>query len=226
MLNLWGIFASAFVVGLSGAMMPGPLFTVTVNESVRRGARAGGEVTLGHGILESLLVVGLIFGLSDILTLPLVSRTTAVLGGAVLVWFGYGIIGEAIKGLLSFSAATTQEITTGETKPLISWSTVVAGMVTSIANPYWILWWATIGVAFVTQALGQGTAGLVSFFAGHIAADLSWYLLVAVAAATGKRFLSDRIYRGILVICGLFLVVLALYFMYAGFSGNIIAGGD
>ncbi len=54
---LAGVPVSSFVVALSGALMPGPLLTVTVGEATRRGFWAGPLIILGHGLLELTLVL-------------------------------------------------------------------------------------------------------------------------------------------------------------------------
>ncbi len=95
---------------------------------------------------------------------------------------------------------------------------VVAGALVSISNPYWVLWWATVGVSYVALALRQGPLGLGSFYVGHILADLSWYSLVAFVITAGRSLLSQPVYRGILLICGLFLIALSVYFIYSGFN--------
>ena len=40
-ISLIAIFSSSFVIALSGALMPGPLLTVTVSESPQRGVVTG-----------------------------------------------------------------------------------------------------------------------------------------------------------------------------------------
>lgn len=57
--------------------------------------------------------------------------------------------------------------------------------------------------------------GLVSFFTGHILADFVWYSLVAFLVVSGKRLLTDRVYRGLVIVLGGFLVGLAGYFMFS-----------
>ncbi|MHB1419475.1 MAG: LysE family transporter [Bacillota bacterium] len=224
-MDLASIFISALVVGLSGAMMPGPLLTVTIKESARRGFIAGPLIVVGHGLLEFLLVIGLIYGLSDILKYPGVSISLAVFGGVVLAWMGYGVLTSALRGEvnLNWQGQETKNIAPS---PIERLGPVLEGALISLSNPYWVLWWAAIGAAFVIQSLQRGWAGLLFFYSGHVLADLVWYSLVAVVVATGKRFLSERIYQGILSVCGAFLIALAAYFIYSGFSGKLGIGGS
>jgi threonine/homoserine/homoserine lactone efflux protein len=98
---------------------------------------------------------------------------------------------------------------------------VLAGVLVSLSNPYWTLWWATVGLGYIVLSLKQGTAGLVSFFSGHILSDLAWYSLVAGAVAGGRRFLTPAVYRGILVCCGAFLIFLGGSFIYMGAAGRV-----
>ncbi|MDI6907878.1 MAG: lysine transporter LysE, partial [Thermoanaerobacterales bacterium] len=55
-----------------------------------------------------------------------------------------------------------------------------------------------------------------SFYTGHISADFLWYSAVAAVVAGGRRFLTPLLYRGILALCGGFLVFLGGYFIYSG----------
>jgi len=94
--------------------------------------------------------------------------------------------------------------------------TVLSGVLGSISNPYWFIWWITLGTVYLLWALSLGIAGVASFFTGHILADLSWYALVAFVVATGRKVINDAVYRGLLVFCGLALLALGGYFIASG----------
>ena len=75
------IFSTSFMIALSGALMPGPVLTVTVSESTRRGALAGPLMMLGHGILELALIMALFAGLAPFLSQDKVFITVSFVGG-------------------------------------------------------------------------------------------------------------------------------------------------
>lgn len=217
-MELFALFSTAFVVGLSGALMPGPLLTVTVEESTRRGAGAGPLLVLGHGILELMVVALLSFGLGGFLTYPWVGRLIAVLGGLVLIWMGQDMIKGAGTGGLQLPVPADAPASLNA-RPV--WQAVVTGGIISLANPYWLLWWATIGAAFLTQAARLGAAGVASFFSGHILSDLGWYTLISAGVAAGRRFVSQPFYRYLITACGLFLLLLGVLFILAGYRGPL-----
>ena len=202
---LAGVPVTSFVVALSGALMPGPLLTITVGEATRRGFWAGPLIILGHGLLELTLVLLLLAGLGTILNRPLVLGTVGLVGGGVLVWMGVGLLRASRTSRLQFEANKATGL-----HPV--WS----GMVMSLANPYWLIWWLTIGLGYVIFAAKYGFPGVCLFFAGHILADLAWYTLVSAAVAYGRSFFTDGLYRGFLAGCGCFLFLFSLYFGFQG----------
>ncbi len=66
-------------------------------------------------------------------------------------------------------------------------SSIISGAMVSLANPYWIIWWATIGMGYLMSAIKSGIAGVGAFFIGHILADLAWYSLVSFGISKGKK---------------------------------------
>ena len=213
MAALGGIFIFSFMLGLSGAIMPGPMLVVVVGQTPRRGAIAGPAVVFGHGVLESLLVAAVILGLADFFSSSAVLATVALAGGALLLYMGVGMLRSA--GKLSLAGATAPPAATGTVNVHPFW----AGILTSLANPYWTLWWATIGLGYLLIARKSGPAGLAAFLAGHILADLVWYSAVSVVVARGKHWLSDSLYRGLIRCCAVILVFFAFYFGWYGFKG-------
>ncbi|MHB1007603.1 MAG: LysE family transporter [Chloroflexota bacterium] len=209
-MELAAVFLTSFLVGFSGAMMPGPMLTVTIAETPRRGLRTGPLLVLGHGVIELVVVVGLVFGLSQVISHTAVKGTIALVGGAVLVWMGVGMARSAWAGQLSLSASA-DSVPSGP-------GPVATGALVSASNPYWLLWWATIGATYVAAALQMGTLGLASFFSGHILSDFAWFTFVGALVATGRRLLTDRAYRGLVLACGIALVVLGSTFVFGGIT--------
>ena len=205
MLALLTIFASSFVIALSGAMMPGPLLTATIGESSRRGFMAGPLMIIGHGILELALVIALLLGLAPFLNQDRVFAGIALSGAGILIWMAVGMFRSLPSLSLSFEASQQQR-----------GHLVLSGVLMSIANPYWTIWWATIGLGYILHCMRFGAWGIFFFFAGHILADLAWYALISGAVSKGRRFLNDRLYRGVIGVCAGFLVVFAGYFVYSG----------
>ncbi len=213
-MSTWNLFITAFVVGLSGALMPGPLLTIDIEESIRRGGWTGPKLIAGHGLLELALILAIMAGFGRLLDLGAVKGAISLIGGAVLLWLAQGMIREALAGLQLSGGGKSRR----RGMPL-----ALAGAVISLSNPYWSLWWATVGLTYLTRARELGFFGAAVFFGGHILADFSWYSAVSLAMAQGRRVFSDRVYRGIVLACGLFLVYVGLWFMDSafGFLGSI-----
>ncbi len=199
----------AFVIGLSGALAPGPVLTATIGESVKRGFWAGPLIVLGHALLEIALLVALVAGLGHWLTRPFIQGLLGVGGGLLLAIFGVHMMATARNSV--FEALTE---TPGRNAALRG--PVLTGILTSLANPYWILWWATVGLKLISLALKDGVLGLGVFYSGHILADLVWYSLVSAAIAAGRRILPQPVYMVLFLLCGLAMAGLGGYFLGTG----------
>ncbi len=201
------ILTTSFIVGLSGALMPGPLLALTISQSTRYGFWAGPLIVLGHGILELTLVVALVLGLSQIIGNQFVLSIVGIIGGLVLIYMGLNTARQgwrkAVLPLSSIDSVQNRKL-------------VVSGILVSVSNPYWTMWWATIGLTYLLWSLKLGIAGVATFFTSHISADLVWYSLVAFIVVKGRKIISDAVYRWFLIICGLALVGLGTYFIVSG----------
>ncbi|MDC7226486.1 MAG: LysE family transporter [Spirochaetales bacterium] len=200
--NHWLIFLTSFTIAFSGAMMPGPLLSATISESVRRGASAGPLFMLGHGILEIGLIAALFLGLAPFLTNPAVFKVIAVAGGGFMIFMAAGMF-RSLKGLSIDTTAGTP----------VNGNIVLLGAGMSMANPYWIIWWATIGLGYILSAGELGFSGIAIFFFGHILADTIWYTFVSFGVAKSRKIMSDRVYRVLIGICACFLAGYAVYLL-------------
>ena len=202
------IFLTSFGVGFSGAAAPGPLLAFTIRESVRSGYKAGPLVSVGHAMLELPLVIGLVWGLGGFLNRDPVVAGISLAGGAFLLWMGAGLVLRPGRHLPEVGEES------GSTGGV--WRMMLGGVLVSLSNPFWTIWWATIGLGFLAWAQETGGTGVGAFYVGHALSDFVWYTFVAVAVASGGRLMGPRLYRGLLVGCGLFLLGLGVWFLVAG----------
>lgn len=205
--TIWIILTTSFIVGFTGALMPGPLLAFTIGQSARYGFQAGPLVVLGHAILELSLVVALVLGLSRFFNNELFLSIVGLAGGTVLVFMGLSTVRQGwLRATLPLSGTDIRK----------GGALVLSGIVVSVSNPFWIIWWATIGLTYLLWSAKLGLPGLAAFFTSHIASDLVWYSLVAFIVVKGRKIISDNVYRWFLIICGLALVGLGVYFIISG----------
>ncbi len=217
--SFWTVFSFSFLVALTGAMAPGPLLTYTIIQSAKtrhRGYLMGLWIITGHAILEAGIIILLLLGFSFVLKNIVVVRVIGVAGGLILTYFGCSIIRNVWQGNISadFLDPFEEDSQAGsslENKGLEN--PVIGGMMVSMSNPYWWVWWATVGFSFMIQfdISFKEWHKLIAFFMGHEAGDLIWYLIVSTLAFFGLRRLNKKIYYGILVCCGIFMILFGLY---------------
>lgn len=193
-------------IGLSGALMPGPMLSVCIAESYKKGFWAGPLIVLGHSLPEFALMVLFSLGLNRFIKNDTVIGVIGIVGGLFLGWLAVRIFIEVRQGI-------TIDLTARED---IGWGPVVAGVWTSVSNPGWIVWWATIGARYILLSLDHGIVGLAFFFVGHVMADLVWYSLVSFLVSRGRGRISDRVYHVVLFVCSLMVFGFAVLFFVNG----------
>lgn len=186
-------------------MSPGPYLTMTITRTLQHGRVSALLMLVGHAVLEATLLVGFAFGLQRVLAQAVVVDALGIIGGAVLLWMGGSLILGAVRGTIAVDLeANAQTSTIGP---------VAHGILVSLSNPYWTLWWATIGVTLAAKGLAIGPMGVVAFYVGHQLADVAWYGFVILAVSGGRKLLTPRTYRILVGVLAAFLITLGARFV-------------
>jgi threonine/homoserine/homoserine lactone efflux protein len=188
-----------FVIGLTGALAPGPTLVATINASINGDWKTGLKVSLGHVIVELFLVILILMGLATV-ALPYTSAIAGI-GGIALIAFGLLTIAGSRK-------ATMRTIS-----PKAVANPYMAGLVTSAANPYFWIWWLSIGSAMVIAGFQGGLVLVGALMIGHWSADTVWLTLVSTGVSKGRMIVSDSTYQKIMILCGIFLILFGVYYL-------------
>jgi threonine/homoserine/homoserine lactone efflux protein len=199
MFEIASTLALGFLIGLTGALAPGPTLVATINAALAGTWTAGLRISLGHIIAELAIFLMIILGLASIAG-PYTTVIAAV-GGVALIIFG-------IMTLLGSRTATL-----GTSPSATVSSPCVAGLLTSLANPFFWIWWLSVGSALVIKTLEGGLVLAVVFMIGHWCADTGWFTFVSMTVSRGKTVFPDTTYHRIMAACGVFLVLFGLYYL-------------
>jgi len=194
---------AAFVSGLSGAVTPGPLLVGCVGEVARYGFVAALLVVAGHAMPEAC-IMWLVHRRQDVVRRARrTRRVITALGVGALCLLGILLLRDGLAGGSSLDLAARGSSGGRSVGPLI------AGLLLTVTNAYWWIWWATVGAALTAAAATHGRGSLVAFFVGHESSDLVWYALVGALVATGRERVSPTVYHAMLVACGAAMFVMA-----------------
>lgn len=186
-------------ISLSGVMAPGAVTAATIAQGTRN-RWAGARIAVGHGIIEIPLIFLLMLGLYLFFQNPTVKVVIGLAGGAFLLWMGIGLLREIKKPV-------------GDGQVLYTAGPIATGFMLSATNPYFLFWWATVGLNLALGGKELGFAALVLFAVVHWMCDLVWLTILSLAAFHGATLLSPKKQKWILGACGLALVVFGLLFI-------------
>ncbi|MFC2005153.1 LysE family transporter [Chloroflexota bacterium] len=195
------ILASVVIISLSGVMMPGPMFAVTVAKSYRT-PWAGAQISLGHAVIEVPLILLIYFGFGRFFQNTSVQLALSILGGGMIIWMG-----------IAMFRARAEVVRRGNDLP---YNAFVAGILTSGLNPYFLLWWATIGSMLVMKLLEFGITGLIVLIIVHWLCDLVWLSVISILIHRTQTLWGREVQERIFVICSLLLIGFGTWFLVSG----------
>jgi len=190
---------SVVAISMTGVMMPGPTTAVTITNGIRH-KEAGALVALGHGIIEVPLMVLIYFGFAHYFELDSVKIGVGLAGGAVLLWMALNIF-------------KTRPLSLDSALKYPGQGPLAGGIVTTVTNPYFYVWWATIGAALLVDAHDHGKSGLVAMGAIHWLCDAAWLLLLSWVVFKSKRLWTPRVYQVVFGLCSLVLAGFGAWFI-------------
>jgi threonine/homoserine/homoserine lactone efflux protein len=189
---------SVLLISLSGVLMPGPLFAVTIKKALKSKA-TGALITVGHGIVEFPLMFLIFLVLSQFEIPSVVQVGVGTVGGFLMVFMG----------LQTYRKRHIQKEAIVDLKK----DSLLAGIWTTAANAGFILWWLTIGTTLILNAKLFGLLGFSVFAGVHWLVDFSWYTIVALLIFKSQRFWTQRTRMGITLFCVAVFIGFGAYFM-------------
>jgi threonine/homoserine/homoserine lactone efflux protein len=203
-MSLFLFLLQVFLISLSGVLAPGPVTAATIAAGTKS-RHAGFLISIGHCAVELPLMVGAMLGLGFILESGLANMLIGLAGGVFLVWMGF----DMLRDVKNYHQDQPLPKTRGP---------ITTGMVLSVTNPYFILWWATVGLNFAKDAASFGYTVLVLFALVHWFCDMVWLEIMSFASFKGMKLLSEKHQKIILATCSSAIMCFGIFFVVKSFT--------
>ena len=197
--SLPGLLLISAIISLSGTLMPGPVFAIAIAKG-HQNKFAGAIISLGHGLVEFPLMILIYIGLLRFFTGTEFQMIIAFLGGIALIYLGYGLY------------RSKNDI--NEDKYDVQWGTFTAGAITTLANPYFFMWWVSIGAVLILSFSSYGFIGFLLFAIVHWLCDFFYNTLVSFTVFKSKRFWNSKVHGIVFGGSGLLLITFGIWFIY------------
>lgn len=161
---------------------------------------AGFFISLGHSAIELPLLAALAMGMGFIFEYSAAKTGIGIIGGLYLLWMGRGMFRE-------FKNYHEAKLTFNSRGPFIT------GFMLSATNPYFILWWATVGLNLAKDAAGLGVLAIILFALVHSLCDMFWLEFISLTSHKGSKLLSEKNQKNILLVCAAAIIFFGLYFI-------------
>jgi threonine/homoserine/homoserine lactone efflux protein len=227
--NVYLFLATVVIISTTGVMMPGPVTAATIAKGYKQ-KWAGVYIALGHGIVEFPTIALMALGFSKALEESWVAIIVGLAGGAMLLFMGLSMI-TSRKGVVAKLRETDKESDRDRGKRVkkktkkkrkkskypeddpFPYHPVIAGVITTASNPYFFLWWATLGAFLTMNALEFGLVVLAIFAVLHWSIDLGWDMFIGWAVNKSKKFWNKKVYIGVFAFCGGVMLLFGIWFI-------------
>lgn len=187
------------MLSLSGVMAPGPVTAVALDRG-KRAPYAGLFISLGHGIIEIPLMIVLYWGIGFIFEIPLIQKSIYLFGAVFLFLMSLQIIRSISSPIEKNPAARSS-------------SNIRAGVLLSLANPHFFVWWATIGTALILRSFEYGVIFFIIFAAVHWGCDIIWLLFVSFFSYKTHRTFGKKFRIFLSIACFCLLIGFSAFFL-------------
>ena len=188
------------IISASGVMAPGPLFAANIAHGLRDGAKSGIKMAIGHTIVELPLVILLGIGVFSLELFPEFRTIISVFGAITLFVFA----AMQIKTIFRNKESTIN----------LKQGPLVSGILLSALNPFFIIWWLTIGFKLISDAmLIWAFSGILILFILHIWMDFAWLGAISYLASKSLKILSNKNYKIIMIGLSVMLVYFGITFL-------------
>lgn len=203
-MEILGFVVTIVLVTASGALAPGPLFFATISHGAKSGAKTGLVFSIAHTVVEFSLIMVFALGLLTVASEPIVKPVIGIAGGSILIAFGATQIRNSI-------ITKSDELK----KPSSSHRHLfLIGLAFTGLNPYFILWWLTVGAQLIIISLEfAALVGVVFMYICHVWMDYVWLTGVAYFAKKGTNVLGLRWYKPLMTLFGAILIYFGLTFL-------------
>ena len=199
-MELLAFLVQVFVISISGALAPGPVGATAITLGSTN-KHAGSLLAFGHGIIEFPLIIFIMLGTKKLLETIAFKIVVGLAGGAILIVMAFGM----------FIAA--KNVDPAKVKPRRG-GPILAGVLLSASNPYFLLWWTTIGLGLASKSKEFGIWGLALFTIVHWFCDLFWLEALSLASFKGSTMLGQKQFGIVLKICAAAMFAFGLKFLY------------
>jgi threonine/homoserine/homoserine lactone efflux protein len=191
--------AQTALISLSGVMAPGPLTAVVIGKG-SESPHAGALIAAGHAIVEVPLMGAMLFGLGRLFESVPFRAALAAVGGVLLLIMSI----DMFRNIKRSAVHATSYART----PL------VAGMLLSIGNPYFLIWWATVGVTLLSKSTQFGLLGFAAMAVVHELCDLTWCYFLSALSFKGGQFFGNVFQKAVFAVCAALLLVFSANFLF------------
>ncbi len=203
--ELLGFAVTVIIISVSGVMSPGPLFVANIFYGVKGGASAGLKMSFGHTVVELPLIIFLGFSVLSLETFPQFRIIIAVLGSIGLFVFA----GIQIKSVFKSKSQLVNQTKYGP---------FLGGILFSALNPFFIIWWLTIGFKLISDSLVLWSFwGIAILFVCHIWMDYTWLTSTAYLSKRSSSFLSNKNHRFFIIGISILLIYFGITFIAEAF---------
>jgi threonine/homoserine/homoserine lactone efflux protein len=194
-------------VSASGVLAPGPLFVANMLWGTKQGAMSGVRVAHGHAAVEIVVVAAIAAGIfSASAFLSSYARAIAIVGGVAIM----GFAAMQVLGIAKSKGAKVPALAAGK-------SPFAVGVVLTGLNPFFLVWWLTVGLKLVSNSAAFGpAAGVALLFALHVWMDYAWLATTAYLASKGSSALKSKYYKVLLLALAGVLVYYGAQFLMNG----------
>lgn len=194
------------LLGLSLAAPIGPVNSAMINKGIKNGFWHAYVVGAGSIIADGFFMFLVYLGLYQFLNVPIIQIFLWLFGAFVLLYTGLESILKVDKVTLSYNRSKDSLL-----------SCFFVGFIMSITSPLSIMFWLGIyGSVLAETAHTQGTGTLFIYSCMILLGLTLWDLFMSTLTSGFRKFMNEKMLKGISIISGLSLLGFGIYFGQKG----------